>query len=174
MGYSKNTATELLKNVKFSWLNWSRIRMWKKSESIYCLGQKLRICFKRVFSEDQPGWNRTFFFFPLLLGLHLWHMEVPRLEGELELQLPAYATATATPDLSCICDLHHSSQQHRVPNPLSEWPGIEPTSSWILVGFVTAELQWELQGWNRIFLPILLTQVCKLSICKLGSLLSSW
>ena len=38
----------------------------------------------------------TFFFF---LGQHLWHMEVPRLEVESELQLPAYATATAMPDL---------------------------------------------------------------------------
>ena len=24
------------------------------------------------------------------------------------------------PDLSCICDLHHSSQQHRILNPLSK------------------------------------------------------
>ena len=30
------------------------------------------------------------------------------------------ATATAMPDLSCICNLHHSSWQHRVLNPLSE------------------------------------------------------
>ena len=37
-----------------------------------------------------------------------------------ELQLPAYATATATPDPSHVCDLHHSSRQHRIPNPLSE------------------------------------------------------
>ena len=29
------------------------------------------------------------------LGPHLWHMEVPRLGTEMELQLPAYATATA-------------------------------------------------------------------------------
>ena len=32
----------------------------------------------------------------------------------------AYATATATPDPSRICDLHHSSQQHWILNPLSE------------------------------------------------------
>ena len=32
----------------------------------------------------------------------------------------AYATATATPDLSCICDLHHSSQQRQILNALSE------------------------------------------------------
>ena len=34
----------------------------------------------------------------VFLGPHLQHMEVPRLEAELELQLPAYATATATQD----------------------------------------------------------------------------
>ena len=32
----------------------------------------------------------------------------------------AYTTATATRDLSHICDLHHSSQQRWVPNPLSK------------------------------------------------------
>ena len=41
-------------------------------------------------------------------------MEVPRLGVELELQLPAYTTATATLDPSCICDLYHSLQQHRI------------------------------------------------------------
>ena len=47
-------------------------------------------------------------------------MEVPRLRGELELQLPAYTTATAKRDLSHVCDLHHSSRQHRILHPLSE------------------------------------------------------
>ena len=47
-------------------------------------------------------------------------MEAPRLEVELELQLLVYTTATATWDLSHVCDLHHSSQQHQIPDPLSE------------------------------------------------------
>ena len=51
---------------------------------------------------------------------HLWHMQVPRLGGELVLQLPANTTATATPDPSCICNPHHSSQQRRILNLLSE------------------------------------------------------
>ena len=58
----------------------------------------------------------SFFF----LGLRLTHMEVPRLGVELELQLLAYATATAMPDLSRACELHHSSPQRRILNPLSE------------------------------------------------------
>ena len=47
-------------------------------------------------------------------------MEVPRLGVESELQLPAYTTATTTWDLSLVCDLHHSSWQHRILNPLKE------------------------------------------------------
>ena len=43
-----------------------------------------------------------FLLFFVFLGLHLQRMEVPRLGVELELQLPAYPTATATPDLSHI------------------------------------------------------------------------
>ena len=52
--------------------------------------------------------------------VHLQHMEVPRLGVKLELQLPAYTTATAMLDLSLVCDLYHSSQQHRILNPLSK------------------------------------------------------
>ena len=47
-------------------------------------------------------------------------MEIPRLRIKLELQLPAYTTATAKPDPSHICKLYHSSQQHRILNQLSK------------------------------------------------------
>ena len=47
-------------------------------------------------------------------------MEVLRLGVELELQLPAYTTATAMSDLSNIGDLHHSSCQCQILNPLSK------------------------------------------------------
>ena len=45
-------------------------------------------------------------------------MEVPRPGVESELQL--LAIATAAPDLSCICGIHHSLLQHRILNPLSK------------------------------------------------------
>ena len=41
--------------------------------------------------------------------------------------------------------LHHGSWQRRILNPVIE-PGMEPMSSWILVGFITAEPQRELRG----------------------------
>ena len=47
-------------------------------------------------------------------------MEVPRLGTELELQRLAYATATAMCDPSRVFDLHHTSQQYRILNPLSK------------------------------------------------------
>ena len=47
-------------------------------------------------------------------------MEVPRLGVQSELLLPAYTTATAMPDLSHVCDLHHSSRHHWILYPLSK------------------------------------------------------
>ena len=46
------------------------------------------------------------FFFFCFLGPHLWHMEVPRLGVELELQLPAYTIAAAMQDPNHICNLY--------------------------------------------------------------------
>ena len=61
-------------------------------------------------------------YFLFFLGLHLQHMEVPRLGAESELQLSAYTTATAKPDPdpSHICDLRLNLQQCQILNPLSE------------------------------------------------------
>ena len=82
------------------------------------------------------------FWFLSFLGLLPWHMEVPRLGVELELQVPAYARATATWDPSLVCNLHHSSWQYRIVNPLSE--GRDRTAtSWFLVGFVN---HWATMG----------------------------
>ena len=64
--------------------------------------------------------NRQFFFFFVILGPQPQHMEVPRLGVKSELLLPAYTTATAMPGPSRFCNLHHSSQQCQILNPLSE------------------------------------------------------
>ena len=47
-------------------------------------------------------------------------MEVPRLGFQLELQLPAYATAIATQGPSHVCHLHHRSRPRQILNPLSK------------------------------------------------------
>ena len=81
----------------------------------------------------------VFFFFNLnfifLLFRATWHMEVPRLEVESELQLQAFATATQDP--SCLCNLHHSSWQRGILNLLRKARDRTATS-WFLIGFVSA------------------------------------
>ena len=73
--------------------------------------------FRVKFSEGPP--------LPSFIYLFIWaapsrHMEAPRLGVQSELQPPAYARATATQDPSQVCDLHHSSWQHWIPNSLSK------------------------------------------------------
>ena len=60
------------------------------------------------------------FAFSLFSGSHQQHMEVPTLGVKLELQLQTHTTATATQDPSHICNLHHSSRQRQILNPLCE------------------------------------------------------
>ena len=74
------------------------------------------------------------FFF---LGLHLQHMEVPRLGIQSELLLPAYATATAMPDQ--VASVTYTTA-HGNARSLTPWarPVIKPSTSWFLVGFVSA------------------------------------
>ena len=69
-----------------------------------------------LYNHDRVHIFFSFFF----LGLHLHHMEVPRLGVESELQLAAYTTATATLGLSHICNLHQSPWQCQILNPLSD------------------------------------------------------
>ena len=72
----------------------------------------------------------------------LGHMEFPRLGFEKELRLPAYTTATATWDPSLVCDLHCSSRQGRILNPLSE--ARDRTCILTDTGWIRFPPQWEL------------------------------
>ena len=65
--------------------------------------------------------------------------------GKLELHLPTYATATATWNLNHICDLHHISQQHQIPDPLSksrDWTHILMDTSQIHFHCTTTGNPW--------------------------------
>jgi len=94
-------------------------------------------------------------------------MEVPRLGVELELQLPAYTTATAMQDPSHICDLHCSSQQCRILNPLNE--ARDPTcvlmdNSWILFRCVTIGNS---KAYLLLFKLHMLWSLLKIGLCPL-------
>ena len=92
------------------------------------------------------GLSSVWLYFFVFLGPHRWHMEVPRLGVELELQLPAYTTAAAMLDPNHICDLHHRSWQSWILNPLSE----ARNQTCILMDTSQVRYhwaQWELPGW---------------------------
>ena len=122
----------------FSWLK--SISLYENTtffNPLFCTGHP--DCFYTLITVSSVAVNICvsfiYFFF-------LGHMEVPRLGVRLDLQLLAYTTAKATWDPSHVCDLHHSSQQRWILDPLrSAW---EAASSWILVRLVTPELQQEL------------------------------
>ena len=80
--------------------------------------------------QGTPSFLGLFLFLFCFSWPHPQHMKVPRLGVEWELQLLTYATATATPDPRLICNLHHSSWQCRIPNPLSK----ARDQTWILMG----------------------------------------
>ena len=91
-------------------------------------------------------------------------MEVPRLGVNSELQLPPYASATATWDLSPSATY---TTAHGNAGSLTLWarPGIKPASSWTLVGFVTAEPPWEFHS-----SPISITNVKNVALEIQGQL----
>ena len=101
---------------------------WRYTRSCWiCNERKGNFIFKLCFRIPQellclgilniPHQTLAFFFF-FSFGRHPWHTEVLRLGVESELQLPAYTTTTLDP--SFICDLHHSSWQCWILNPLSD------------------------------------------------------
>ena len=65
-------------------------------------------------------------------------MEVRRLGAKSELWLPAYTTACGQLGIQAsVCDLHHSSWQHQIPNPLSKARDrtcVLMDTSWVLNG----------------------------------------
>jgi len=62
--------------------------------------------------------------------------------GWIRAAAEAYARATATPGPSCVCDLHHSSQQYQILNPLSQardWTHVLLDTSWVCYCWTTTE-----------------------------------
>ena len=77
-----------------------------------------------------------FLFLFCFLGMHLWHVEIPRWGVKLEFQLPAYATAKKHG--IWVKSVTYTTA-HGNTGSLTHWtrPGIESTSSWIQAGFLT-------------------------------------
>ena len=84
----------------------------------------------------------SFFFFFFFFWLCPHHMVFFRVGVELGLWIPAYTIATAMPDPSHVCDLHHSSEQCWIPNPLSK----AKDGICILMNFSQICFHWAMTG----------------------------
>ena len=100
-------------------------------------------------------------------GSHLWHMEVSKPGVKLELKLLAYTTATATQDPSRIFNIHHSSRQCHILNPLS---GVMDRN---FMDTSQAHYHWITKGTTNFFKfneaitrTHTMKQICK-SLCKM-------
>ena len=109
-----------------------------------------------------------FFLGGVFLGLQPWHMEVSRLGVELELYPPACTTTTATRDLSFVCDIHQSSQQHWILNPLSK----ARNRTCLLMDASQICFRWATKGIPRFFVFLFFTDV--LSINSIYKLKEFW
>ena len=87
--------------------------------------------------SDNTGLFFSFFFFLRTAGA-AW---IPRLGVELELHLPAYATAVPGP--SHICNLHYSSSW----TPTEQGQKLNLYPHGYYSGFVSTEPQWKRQCW---------------------------
>ena len=128
-------------------------------------GQALHLCFHCLFiasspksslCQSVPFWRPrsdpitmhdfSFFFFFLfvLLGLHLWHMKVPRLGG----QIRAVAAGLHHSHGNTRSELHLRPTPDKAatmdPQPTEQGQESNPHPHGYLIGFLSAELQQEL------------------------------
>ena len=98
--FSYKHSREIIKPI-LAILHKINVHFFKKNSEILPVGVGL------------PEWSHSVSLISVPLtflgGAHPRHVKVPRLGVESELQLLAYATATAMPDPSCVFNLCHSS-----------------------------------------------------------------
>ena len=110
----------LPRNIIAAWIC-KKLMLWKSE-----ISRLLAIIIRKM---KHRGNGALSFFWATLMAY-----EVPRLGVKSELQLPAHTTATAMLDPSSICNLHHSSWQHWILNPLSrarDWTWVLMDTSWV-------------------------------------------
>ena len=108
---------------------------------------------KKMFSSESFSTAKTFF-----LGLHLGMWKFLGQGSNWSCSCQPMPQAMATQDLSLICNLHHSSHQYQIPNPLSkagDWTQILMDISWICFHWATTGtpnnwLFWRNGSWKRM------------------------
>ena len=118
---------------------------------------------KKVLSREEKKIFPVFQIFFFLLFLKTAHVAYgssqARDQIKSELQQSAYATARATQDPSCVCDLCHSSGQCQIADPLSE----ARDQTWIYM-----DTSWVHYHWATMGTPNLhnWTKVCNINLLR--------
>ena len=137
----------------------------------WCRHKKRRSVF--IENSVKHGYQQDDLFF--FKGQGTW--KFPKLGSVLELQPWAYTTAAEMPDPSHICDLTYATAFNNI-RSLTHWVrlGFKPTSSWILVGFLT---HWATVGtlfflinYEKYFLPLYHKPLWSTDILNLCAVLS--
>ena len=93
---------------------------------------------------------------PLLVSIQITKES---LLAHVPLDQPAYTTAPATPDPSRVCDLHHSSRQRRIFNPLSKardltWNLMDPSRIRFHCATIGTPEKMEFYNFHRVFMGL--------------------
>ena len=85
--------------------------------------KRAHMCLIKIHRCFPAGEAGIYYYYYLFFRAALMAYGSSQARGQIEVWPPAFATTTATRDLSCICDLHHSSWQRRILNPLERGQG---------------------------------------------------
>ena len=151
-GYKMRACQTCLRNSKDTvaeeeWVRGKNGRRWSQRSNKFQIMLHL-LDYSQSFCLFALVWFGFFVFcFLVFLGLHPWHMEVPRLGSNQS------CSCGPTPQLQQ-CQIWASSATYTTAHDnawsLTHWarPGIEPMSLWMLVRFISAEPWQELQNFG--------------------------
>ena len=133
----------------FTWME--SCNMWRFVPGFFHVFKVLPCCCMYQYVTSFYGWitfgcmdTPLFFFFGLFRAIPEAYGN-SQARGRIEAVAPGYTTAIATPDLSHIFNLHHSSPQCWMPNPLSE----ARDQTWVLMGASQIHFHWAMMGTPR-------------------------
>ena len=119
----------------------------ESAQAVFFLGTAVHLNWKTGPRRDENDFfSFLFFFFFFLFRVTCVPYRSSQAGVKWELQLLDYTTATATWDPTHLYNLPYRSWQRQILNPLAR-SGIKPTSSWILVRFITVGPQQEFRKW---------------------------
>ena len=103
--------------------------IWYSSSTLF---QNIRIV-QEIHESQHSNTKYSLFFFSIFRAASVTYGTF-QASGRIGATAAGLSYSHSNPDLSCICDLHHSSWQCQILNPPSKARGVKPASSWRFPG----------------------------------------